>query len=302
MAHTRQVDGSSPSLAIGGDFDRLFFLVTRLLLHFRRILLLSFAFAGVFFSYSSFCFSQSLAFGFGFGIPFGSYIEKDVSHEFRVQNEAGYYPILRDLKNGMGSAHFNVSFLLDADFLSFLDSLEIRFDGSRFLWNEAVVGYTSCEGGELERTQPGDFRVEYVPLKKADCIDYSRYSRYRSLKREDLGSLWFFSLSGGVRYHVVDTGGFIFFLGTHVGGVMSLFRGSSSFGVIGDLMAGISFALGEVVILEFASIFRYLITGAPGNKQLRMNIESRTGGNILTSMFEGFGFVDFQLSLRFVIF
>ncbi|MFA5623805.1 MAG: hypothetical protein WC966_01950 [Bradymonadales bacterium] len=245
--------------------------------------------------------AQSLGFGLGLGFPLMSYITNDVGREYRVTPSPGYYPLLRERVDALGSAHFHVDLLLDMDIIPYFEQLEIRFDAARFLWKESRTTHVSCEAVELYQNQFDDSATRYIALGKVtpDCLDRKNYSAKRDISGDQLPSLWFFHISVGMRYHFLNRHGWRIFVGPHIGFTIgTLFGDESYFGGSVDAILGLSYELSELVSVEFTSKLLFLLSQAPENRQSRINHESQTGGNILTSIVQPFAYFDFQLGIR----
>lgn len=246
-------------------------------------------------------YSQSLGFGVGVGFPLMTYIKHDVDREYRVTPTSGYYPILKERINALGSTHFHIDLLLETDIISFIDAFELRFDAGRFLWKESRTTHVSCRPVELFQNQFQDASTEYIPLSKVspECLDRSNYASTVDISDDQLPSLWFFHISFGARYNFVDANDWLVFVGPHLGfTIATLFGDESFFGGSLDAILGVSYKLSSLVSVELTAKALFTLTQAPEDTQSRINHETQTGGNILTSFVQPFASFDFQLGIR----
>ena len=241
--------------------------------------------------------AQSVAVGFGLGIPFTSYIENEVGREYRVSPKPGYYPILRELNNAVGSIHLNASLLLNVELGPF-QKLGINFSASRFLWSTAETTHVSCSPVSIQNNSFSDAATEYYPVDTANCINAETYETTEDISNDDRTSLWFLHLSVGPRYIFFQNAQWAIFADAHLGISVAILNKSYWGGAL-DADIGFNYRITDTLYIEFDIELKYMLTQAPEDMQSRINHETQTGGNVLTSFVESYAFVNFLLSLRF---
>lgn len=232
----------------------------------------------------------------GVGFPFTSYIDNYVDREFRVSPSPGYYPVLKELDNSLGSIHINASFLINLE-LGFLQQLEIQFAASRFLWSRATTTYVSCKPVSVYNNSFDDAATEYYPVDGAPCVKPDAYEPM-DISDDGLDSLWFLNLSVGGRYHFYQTLSWNIFLGAHLGASLAIFDKNYWGGEL-DALIGFNYRISPLFLIEFGIELKFMLTEAPESRQARINHETQTQGNVFTSLVEPYLFLDFLLSLRF---
>ena len=243
--------------------------------------------------------AQSIAVGLGLGLPLMDYITDETGREYRVTPEPGYYPILKTLKNSYGSFHFNASLLLNFELPV---DIEIRFDGARMGWRKSKVTHVSCTPIEVVNGHYTDAGATYVLLDKVDakCLNKNTYNPVKDISNEDRSSLWLFHISGGARYSFFENDTWVLFAGAHLGFTITTIPDKDTwFGGNADAMAGAMLRLADLIWLEFIVRILFTVTQAPDDTQTRINHETQTGGNIVTSLVQPDAYLDFQISIRF---
>ena len=322
MAHTRQVSGSIPLIAIlkATFLGRFFFTILTLCSRcvssdsehmaapesemsvnsLRELILTLTAIVLVVFA-SHEADAQSVGFGFGLGIPLMDYYTNDVGREYRMTPEPGYYPTLSTRENANGSLHLHANVLLPFDDLFIIDELEIRFDLARMRWQSARVTHVSCKPVDVVNGAFTDAATTYIPLGDVDpaCLNTSTYEASHSISDEDLPSLWFFHLSAGARYNFWQNDSWKIFTGLHLGvTIATVMDGAIWGGNIGAIL-GAAYRLSPLIWLELSCHLTFLLTEIPDDIQMRINHETQTGGNILTSIVQPDAYIDIQLAIRF---
>ena len=243
--------------------------------------------------------AQSLGFGFGLGLPLMNYITDEVGRDYRVTPEPGYYPVLKNLENAYGSVHFNISLLLNFDLPV---DVEARFDVSRMRWRRSVVTHVSCTSVDVIDGKYSDANADYYPLNKVDkaCLNTATYRKTEDISSENRASLWFFHISGGARYSFFKIVDWNVFAGGHLGfTIVNMSNKGTWFGGNLDAILGVMYRLSELIWVEFDVKLLFALTQTPDDSQIRINHETQTGGNILTSLIQPESYIDFQLSIRF---
>ena len=246
------------------------------------------------------CLAQSLGFGIGVGIPLMDYFTGQTDREYRVTPEPGYYPVLRTFENNVPSIHFGANFLLE---MTPVIDAEIRFDVTRMGWNKSVVTHVSCTPVDVVNGTFNDSIAKYVALKDvpSECLNRETYDAEESMDNDDLSNLWFFHISGGMRYWFPESWqAFRFFAGAHAGLTIATTIDSDTWlGGSVDAMLGAAWHVTDLVIFEFFARILFMVTQVPQDSQVRINHETQTGGNIFTSLVQPNAYVDFQISIRF---
>ena len=328
-AHTRQVSGSSPLIAIQRRplFGRLFFtffhsvqllcvvagnsgrppaltrsaLGSEIAVYFLRGLIMTLmAFAMVCFA-SHEAHAQSIGIGFGLGLPLMDYYTNDVGREYRVTPEPGYYPTLSTRENANGSLHLHVDVLLPFDDLFIIDEMEIRFDMARMRWQNARVTHVSCNPVDVVNGAFTDAATTYFPLGDVDpsCVNTDLYDANSDISEDELASLWFFHLSFGARYNFWSNDSWKLFTGLHLGITIATVMDGAIWGGNASAILGAAYHLSELIWLELSVHLLFLLTEIPDDTQMRINHEAQTGGNILKSIVQPDAYIDFQLAIRF---
>lgn len=249
--------------------------------------------------YPSFARAQSIGVGIGLGLPLMDYITEQTDREYRITPEPGYYPVLKRYENAYGSVHFNASLLLDFELPV---DVEVRFDAARMRWRKSVVTHVSCVPVDVVDGSYTDVATKYIPLGKVDdsCINKMTYQSTKDISGDGLSSLWFFHISGGIRYAFYRSHDWQIFTGAHLGLTLATRITSKTWfgGNVGALL-GVMFRLSDYLWVEFDAKIAFLVTQAPDDTQTRINHEKQIGGNILTSLVQPDAYVDFQLTIRF---
>ena len=243
--------------------------------------------------------AQSIAVGFGLGFPLMNYFNNEVDRDYRITPSPGYYPVLKKLENAYGSMHFNASLILNLDLPV---DLEIRFDAARMRWRRSKVTHVSCTPVDVIDGKFSDASATYYPLNKvpAECLDTSSYQASKDISSEDRSSLWFFHISGGARYSFYKTHDWNIFTGAHLGFTIATTIDSKTWlGANIDALIGVMYRLSDLIWIELDAKLLFAITHVPEDPQTRINHETQTGGNILSSLVQPESYIDFQLSIRF---
>ena len=328
-AHTRQVSGSSPLIAIQRRplFGRLFFtfftpcscrvslrtslpmfpmqprpaLGSEIAVYYLRGLILTLmALAMVHFAPNE-AHAQSIGIGFGLGLPLMDYYTNDVDREYRVTPEPGYYPTLSTRENANGSLHLHVDVLLPFEDLFIIDELEIRFDMARMRWQNARVTHVSCKPVDVVNGSFTDAATTYYPLSDVDpsCVNKDTYDANSDISEDELASLWFFHLSFGARYNFWQNDSWKLFTGLHLGVTIATVMDGAIWGGNAGILLGAAYHLSSLIWLELSVHLMFLLTEIPDDTQTRINHEAQTGGNILKSIVQPDAYIDFQLAIRF---
>ena len=309
-AHTRQVGGSSPLLAIslkgGRQFGRLFLyspthghyspMNTGNCIHRLSMAICVIAWLLLCPAIAS---AQSFGLGFGLGLPLMDYMTGETDREYRITPEPGYYPVLKTLENAYGSVHFNASLLLNLDLPV---DIEIRFDMTRMRWRKSVITHVSCTPVDVIDGNYSDVATTYIPLKDVEesCLNRNTYEAERDISKDERSSLWFFHISGGARYNFLKTEDWRLYAGGHLGLTLATTIDSDIwFGGNIDAIVGFMYRLSDLVWIELDAKILFMITQVPQDSQTRINHETQTGGNIFTSLIQPDAYVDLQLSIRF---
>lgn len=243
--------------------------------------------------------AQSIGVGIGLGLPLMDYITEQTDREYRITPEPGYYPILKRYENAYGSIHFNGSLLLDFELPV---DIEVRFDAARMTWSKSVVTHVSCVPVDVVDGAYTDVSTDYIPLDKVDnsCINKATYQSTKDISGSGLSSLWFFHVSGGIRYAFYESYNWQIFTGAHLGVTLATRITSNTWfgGNVGALL-GVMFRLSDYLWLELDVKIAFLVTQAPEDSQTRINHETQIGGNILTSLLQPDAYADMQLTIRF---
>jgi len=248
--------------------------------------------------------TQSLGVGVGIAIPLSTYVEDEISSDFRVFPEPGYYPTLRERSNAMGNVVIRLALLLDSPLL-FFDSTEIRFEIVEFGWDEALTKHTACEPIKQIDGRFDDATAQYYPVDSAWCLlmaPEGSVSLREDISEAELPALQIFNIGFGGRYHFWRDEDWRLFGTLTAGLVITTFIDPGAkfyFGAQLGSGAGVGYRLGSLVSLEFEARVTGLLTEAPDELQNRLNHDVQTGGFILTTFMEAFAFVDFSFSLRF---
>lgn len=243
--------------------------------------------------------AQSLGIGFGLGVPLMDYITEETAKEYRITPEPGYYPTLQTLQNASGSLHFNASLLLD---LELPVDVEIRFDAARMRWQQSVTTHVTCTPIDVVNGTFNDATADYVKLSDvgSSCLDKNTYKSKKDISKEERSSLWFFHISGGIRYNFWESENWKIFIAPHLGlTIATIFNESTQLGGNIDAILGVMFRLSELIWIEFDAKILFMLTQPPTDAQTRINHETQIGGNIFTSLVQSNAYVDFQLSIRF---
>ncbi len=317
-AHTRQVSGSSPLVAISkATFSVAFFFA----LHFSTLLyglrrnvmkiIRGFSFAAFLFCalvwlFPSVAAAQSLGIGFGLGVPLMDYFTNEVDREYRVYPEPGYYPVLKTLENAPGSLHLHADVLLPMDDLGIVDEIDIRFDIARLRWKKSRITHTTCSPVDVYNGTFNDASAKYFPLNTAlkdeACFssNTTSYNATEDISGDERASLWFFLITAGARYNFFETEDWKIFVALHLGlAITTTIQSETWFGADIDTMLGFAYRLSPLVWVEFNAKILFLLTEVPDDTQTRINHETQTGGNIVTSLIQPDACVDFQIGIRF---
>lgn len=246
--------------------------------------------------------AQSVGFGLGLGVPLMDYFTNNVDREYRITPEPGYYPVLKTLENALGSLHVHADFLLPMDDWGFIDELDFRFDIARMRWKQSRVTHVTCTPIDVVNGSFSDAAAQYVPLKdvSAECLNLDNYDETNDISNAELSSLWFFHISVGARYNFFQVEDWKIFVGLHLGLTLATTITSELWlGGNADALLGAAYRLSPLVWIELNARILFLVTESPDDTQLRINHETQTGGNILTSLIQADAYIDFQLVIRF---
>ena len=245
-------------------------------------------------------YGQSLAVGAGFGFPLMNYFTGQTGREYRITPEPGYYAVLKDYENSLWSVHLNASLLLEFELPV---DIEIRFDATQMRWKKSHTTHVSCKPIDVVNGEINDAIAQYYALDSLPdetCINRSSYKTDSDLSDSSLAKLWFFHISGGVRYNFLEKGPLVLFGGGHLGlTIASQIEGNTWLGGNVDAMLGIVIKITERFWAEMDARLMFLVTQVPQDTQTRINHETQTGGNIFTSLVQPDAYVDIQFSIRF---
>ncbi|MDX9722628.1 MAG: hypothetical protein RBU37_17910 [Myxococcota bacterium] len=247
--------------------------------------------------------AQSISIGQAVAIALSTYVEEESSSEFRVFPEPGYYPTLQERSNAIGTVYLRLVLLLDIPWLYF-DATEVRIELLEFGWDEALTTHTACEAIEQVDGQFDDASAQYLPADSAWCLTQApqTVSTTKDISEEELPALQIINIGVGGRYLFLNEEGWILYHSLAGGLAIATFVDPSSpyfFGVQGSTGLGVAYSLGSLVSIELETRLTGMLTESPDELQSRINHSVQTGGHILSTLFEGYGFFDVGLALRF---
>lgn len=248
----------------------------------------------------NYVYGQSLAVGAGFGFPLMEYFTGQTGREYRVTPEPGYYAVLKDYENSLWSIHLNASLLLEFDLPV---DIEIRFDATQMRWRKSHTTHVSCKPIDVVNGEINDAIAQYYAIDSLtddSCINRAMYKTDSDISNESIEKLWFFHISGGIRYSFFEKGPVELFGGGHLGlTIASQIESDVWLGGNIAAMFGIIIKITERFWAEVDARLLFLLTEVPQETQIRLNHETQTGGNIFTSLVQPDAYVDIQFSIRF---
>lgn len=254
--------------------------------------------------------AQEVGIGFGAGFPFQTFVEDEVTTEFRVQPTPGNYGVLRERENALGSFHLSIFLVLrDIEFLTVFQDLEIRFDYAAFGWQNARVTHTTCAPVETFDGQVDPAGSEFLDLATArsQCLD-DDYEAETDISELELPALQFFVIGVGGRARLLDLDGWTIWLSATPGFVVATFADPGAEFFLGASLsagAGVSFKISEILTVRLLEARATVaVTEASDTIQNRLNFDTTScfGSRcdwIGSEIMETFSWADLQFGLSF---